>query len=486
MARQPSGRSVLKKAISQLKRAETAEELRQLQAVIFPLEHGFSLAQTATVLGVSPSWVNKIRNQFIQSGGKLTTKTRRGGRRREKLSPDEETSFLTPFLVAAQSGGELVVKDVKVALEERLGWEISLTTVYNLLHRHGWNKVVTGSVSSRDNIGNEEEKTADIRTEARGSSRNPVRFTWGYNPYAKQVNILNIDSKFPNYAMAKVEKYFTGKGFTINSDPNLTGKMPSFISVIFESNRDKAQRYEGIPDTIIGGSGWDIKSKLPAEIEAVRPRINLGYTSRGCNRSCPFCIVPQKEGKASPEADLFDIWDGTARRVTLLDNNILQLPAHFRLICTQAQKTGIVLDWNQGLDVRLVTDDVAKLLETTRIADIRFALDSVDLIPIFQEKLELLRRYKVRKAPLVYLLTGYDSSWEEDMVRVNFLVEQGCRPYVMLHENVKAEQQYKIMAEWVNQFWPVKSMGFEEFKRLRRDRPDKRNRGTTPLHIEVL
>lgn len=471
MARQPTGRSVLKKAISQLKKVETAEELRQLQAVILPLEHGFSLQQTAAVLGVTPSWVNKIRRQFIKSCGKLSTNPKRGGRRYEKLTPEEEVVFLEPFFNTAQNGGVLVVKDIKRKLEERLNREISLTNIYNLLHRNGWNKVAAVNATSQDS---REIVTGEVNAktgaEIQGGTTNPGRYTWRYNPYAKQVNIINIDSVIPNFALAKVDKYFGSRGYTVNSNPDLVGKMPSYISVVFEANRDKAQKYEGMPDVVIGGTGWDIKGKLPAEIEAVKPKINLGYASRGCNRNCSFCVVPVKEGNVHPEADLFDVWDGQARKVILLDNNILQLPDHFRLICTQAQQAGIILDWNQGLDIRLVNAEVASLLENTRMEDIRFALDSNALIPVFRKKLKLLRQFKVRKDPLVYLLTGFDSSWDEDMERVLFLKGQGCRPYIMKHTNVKNEQRYTIMQEWVNQFWTLHKYTYEEFAKVRKER----------------
>lgn len=463
MARKATGKTVLGKAKKLLKKAQTAEELRQLQSVILPLEHGFSMEQTAAITGVSPSWANKLRSQFIKSGGKFTSKPRRGGRRREKLTLEEEVTFLSPFFDKVKDGGELVIKEIKHALDERLGQESALATVYNILHRHGWHKIAD----------DEQNQSAEIE-EQQAASGNPARSSWGYYPYAKQVNIINVDSTIPNYALAKVEKYYTSKGFAIKSEPQLVGTIPTYVSVIFDFNRDKVLQYVGLPDTLIGGTGWDVKSRLPDAIEGVKPKINLGYTSRGCNRRCSFCVVPDKEGDAAPEADLYDLWDGTSKKITLLDNNILQLPQHFRLVCEQAQKEGILLDWNQGLDIRLVDDEVASLLQDTRMEDIRFALDTPALIPLFREKLKLLRQFKVRKDPLIYVLVGFDTSWEQDMERIEFLVAEGCRPYIMKHDNVKNQQRYTILQEWCNQFWPVQSMSFEDFEKLRKERPDKK------------
>jgi len=488
MARQPIGRSVLKKAVSLLKKVETAEELRQLQAVILPVEHGFSLMQTATILGITPSWVNKLRTQFIKAGGKLTTsKPKRGGRRKEKLSQDEESIFLAPFFEQARNGGDLVVKHIKQALDERLGRVTSLATVYNLLHRNGWHKVSSGHKSAAGSTLDDVDDCDEGLRQSQMAGKNEVNktiapeksscFLWGHFPYARQVNIINVDSSIANFALAKVEKFYKNRGFTINYEPELAGKMPTFVSIIFESSRHKVQQYEGQPNIIIGGTGWDVKSRLPDDIEVVKPRINLGYTSRGCNRSCSFCVVPVKEGKAAPEADLYDLWDGKANKVILLDNNLLQLQEHFRLVCEQAQKQKLILDFNQGLDIRLLNDDVLKILEKTRLEDIRFALDSPALIQMFRKKLQLLRRYKLRKDPLVYALCGFETSWEEDLERILFLKGLGCRPYVMKHANVAGVQKYTVLQEWVNQFWTLHKYTFDEFAKLRKERPDKMRKG---------
>lgn len=297
----------------------------------------------------------------------------------------------------------------------------------------------------------------------------------------KQVNIISFDSKLPNLAMEKVKRYYLDKGYSIESLPMYAGVMPTYVSVIFTKNRQAVadQFCDGqLPGLSIGGSGWDINCRLPAEIEAVKPRINFGYCSRGCNNRCSFCLVPAKEGDATIEGDLYDLWDGRASAITLLDNNILQLPTHFRLICEQAQRENLKLDFNQGLDIRLLTDDVCAVLEKTRLEDIRFALDSPALIPLFREKLALLRRFKVRKDPLVYVLCGFNTTWDEDMERILFLKGAGCRPYVMKHERVAGEQRYTIMQEWCNQFWPVAKMSYEDFAKLRSDRPDRKKKAS--------
>ncbi|MEO5359384.1 MAG: winged helix-turn-helix domain-containing protein, partial [Nitrospirota bacterium] len=98
MARPASGMDVSGKAKEVLSKARTVGELRQAQAVIFPLEFGFSMEQTASALGISKGWACQLRQQFIRSNGAcIWRNTTRGGRRRENMSYEEEAVFLAPF-----------------------------------------------------------------------------------------------------------------------------------------------------------------------------------------------------------------------------------------------------------------------------------------------------------------------------------------------------------------------------------------------------
>lgn len=141
MARPASGKNVLEISKEQLSKARTAGELRQAQAVILPLEFGFSIEQVAEVTGVSVDWACRLRRQFIQSGGSVEKARHRGGRRRANMTESDEAAFLAPFFDKASRGGILVVGEIKKALDERLGRKTALASTYNLLHRHGWRKL---------------------------------------------------------------------------------------------------------------------------------------------------------------------------------------------------------------------------------------------------------------------------------------------------------------------------------------------------------
>ena len=141
MPRTAKGWEVLDKAKEMMAKARTANELRICQAVIFPLEYGMSTEQTATCLGRSISWTTHNRQLFITAAG-FTERERPGGRRRENMTKSEEIAFLDPFLDKAKKGGILVVREIHIALEKYLGRKVALASTYNLLHRHGWRKLV--------------------------------------------------------------------------------------------------------------------------------------------------------------------------------------------------------------------------------------------------------------------------------------------------------------------------------------------------------
>lgn len=290
-----------------------------------------------------------------------------------------------------------------------------------------------------------------------------------FNHQSMNVLLVNIDSiKIPNLALAKIEMYHNLKGDKVyhrNGDfkPDLfTPFEKVYVSVVFKENIQKALFWKNY-NAVIGGSGFDVSSKLPAEIDCLTPKINIGFSTRGCNNLCSFCIVHKKEGKIEPVADLYDIWDGKTKEVTFLDNNILQLPEHFKLISNQAQKENLRIDFNQGLDIRLITDEIAFLLSKMKMKRIRFALDHNSLIPLVTEKLKILKKYMPKFEFSFYVLVGYDTNWLQDMERLNFLKENKCVPYLMRYETIKKDKNYILLARWVNQVHLFKNYTFNEF-----------------------
>ena len=142
MARPAGGREFLAVAKEMLTKAKTIDELRQAQALILPLEYGFSIEQVAAITGISRGWACQLRTRFIRNDRQSAKmEPKRGGRRRENMTIEEEQAFLAPFFDNARSGGVLVVNAIHNALEQHLGRKVALASTYNLLHRHSWRKL---------------------------------------------------------------------------------------------------------------------------------------------------------------------------------------------------------------------------------------------------------------------------------------------------------------------------------------------------------
>ena len=141
MARLPRGSDVLERAQELLSVVTDIGDLRMLQAVVFPLVHGMSIQETAKAIGMGVTWTARARNEFIRCGRipeRISYKTRN----KAYMTYDEEADFLAPFFESASQSRILVVSVIHEALEQRLGHKVALASAYNLLHRHGWRKLV--------------------------------------------------------------------------------------------------------------------------------------------------------------------------------------------------------------------------------------------------------------------------------------------------------------------------------------------------------
>ncbi len=279
-----------------------------------------------------------------------------------------------------------------------------------------------------------------------------------------KIQLIDIDSTIPNLALHKIERYHLDRGDEVLWNFPLLQCDQTYVSCIYTKNAHLAEQWAS--QAIIGGSGYDLKMVLPPEIEAVKPKINLGFTTRGCIRKCKFCIVPEKEGPIRAVGDLLDLWDGKSRDIILLDNNILALLEHFKLICQQAIKSRIRLDFNQGLDHRLLTNEIADLLHKIPHVEYKFAFDHPSYLPTIQKALSILKNHGINKTTW-YVLVGFDTTFKEDLDRLYYLKTNKQNAFVQRYETCYYQKKYIQLARWANQHHIFAKKTFEEFLRTR-------------------
>jgi transposase len=92
--------------------------------------------------GVSATTVHRVISIYNRLGPTALETPGKGGRRHEYLTLQEEKEFLAPFFAQAESGEIATVAQIQRAFEARVGHEVDDSTIYRLLARHGWRKLM--------------------------------------------------------------------------------------------------------------------------------------------------------------------------------------------------------------------------------------------------------------------------------------------------------------------------------------------------------
>lgn len=296
-----------------------------------------------------------------------------------------------------------------------------------------------------------------------------------------RIGLIDVDShNFPNLCLMKLSAYHKAQGHQVCFWNPLFYFDVVYKSRVFTDTYSKDNiTVRNAGQVIKGGTGYGPGSDLPDEIEHSYPDYSLypqysetayGFLSRGCPRGCGFCIVGGKEGRKSRKvADLSEFWRGQ-REIKLMDANLLACPDHEKLLLQLAESRALV-DFSQGLDIRLITRDNVALLNQVRTKTVHFAWDNPDedLTRYFRQFLEWtsIKNPRLRR---VYLLTNYGSTHEQDLYRVETLRQMGFDPYVMIYEKPTAPPITRHLQRWVNNkrlFYAIPSFSdYEPVKKL--------------------
>lgn len=193
-----------------------------------------------------------------------------------------------------------------------------------------------------------------------------------------------------------------------------------------------------------------------------------GFLTRGCPNKCKWCVVPTKEGKITPYMDIEEIAIDGRKNIILMDNNVLASDYGLQQI-EKIVSMGVRVDFNQGLDARLVTDDIAQLLARVKWMNcIRFGCDTPGQIAECERATALIDKYGYKGEYFFYCILMND--FKEAFNRVNHWRKRGRRflphaqPYRDLNNPHQIIPQWqKDLAGWVDKKWIFRSCEFKDF-----------------------
>ena len=277
------------------------------------------------------------------------------------------------------------------------------------------------------------------------------RRTYEFGGGILKIGLIDVDGhNYPNLPLMKLSAYHKSLGDDVSWYNNLDSKYDIvYLSKVFSFTDD--YKYPIHADKIVkGGSGYCIELvdgkevyhkerdiQLPYEVEHIYPDYSLynitdtayGFLTRGCPRGCSFCHVEAKEGrKAYKVADLSEFWRGQ-RNIVLCDPNLIACK-DWKDLLQQLIDSNAYIDINQGIDIRLMTEEKAKMIAKLKVKNIPKFKMFKEITGIDERKLT------------VFMLTNYDTTFEQDLERVYTLRDLGYHPYVMVYN-----KQFTTMAD---------------------------------------
>lgn len=308
-----------------------------------------------------------------------------------------------------------------------------------------------------------------------------------------KVGLIDVDGhNFPNLPLMKLSAWHKKQGDYVEwYQPLFSGHMDRvYMSKVF-SFTPGYEYFVDADEIVKGGSGYCIElvdgkevyhaerdRQLPYDVEHIYPDYSLypdmtrntafGFLTRGCPRGCGFCHVATKEGGRSHKvSDLSEFWRGQ-KNIMLCDPNILACPDHMDLL-QQLIDSKAKANFNQGLDIRLVNDRNIELLKRIRLDGIHFAFDRWQDKDIIEPRLRAFAEKtgfnRSRGRVMVYILTNFDTTIEQDLYRIQLCRELNFSPYPMIYDKEHADPIYRKIQRWCNNFIFWTCPTFEEYNR---------------------
>lgn len=301
---------------------------------------------------------------------------------------------------------------------------------------------------------------------------------------------------YPNLALGKLARYHITKGDRVEWGMPLSlfdnvHYDVIYASKVFNFSPDVDFRQYSYDRLEKGGTGYDIHSHLPDDIDRLQPYYDLfpwvpkntayGFLTRGCPNKCPWCVVPKKEGVIRPYMDIEEIAIEDRNHVVLMDNNILAAGDYAIRQLQKIIDLHLYVDFNQAMDVRLVTPEYAKLLGKIHWINrrIRFGCDTTAQIESCERAMQMINDAGFRGEYFLYTMIGGKNDLTECYHRIHYWwqrlqdfrydhVGRPVYPYAQpyrdpLNPHHVIPQWQKDMASWCNKRMIFCKMDFPEF-----------------------
>lgn len=290
------------------------------------------------------------------------------------------------------------------------------------------------------------------------------------------IGLIDVDGhNFPNLALMKIARHHKNQSDVVEWYNPFDHFDKVYMSKVFSHTPDYGYYINAPVEK--GGTGYSLTKNLPDEIDLLQPDYSIypnidpktayGFLTRGCPNKCKWCIVPRKEGDVRPYMDVDEIAIEGRTNLILMDNNILASDYGLQQI-EKIIERGYKVDFNQGLDARLITDDIAQLLAKVKWSKyIRLACDKKGQIPHILRAHELLEKYGYTKEIFCYFLLD---DWDDVNERLNALRPHRWftphgQPYMDFTNKAHNPPQWqKDMARWMDNKFLYNSCEFRDFE----------------------
>jgi hypothetical protein len=278
-----------------------------------------------------------------------------------------------------------------------------------------------------------------------------------------RVRLTQLDAPLPLLSLARLAAYHKARGDEVHfsRSPYRSPTEPDYDvvygSAIFTYSARRVERFKAeFPGAVCGGThdaNTTSVEDIIGDFDGLPDfscwpdfRASIGFTQRGCRLKCGFCVVPVREGKPRSVNTIADIWRGDPypRHIHALDNDFFgQASEQWQARIKEIRDGKFKISFTQGVNIRLVDDEVAEALASIHYTDDQFkrrtlycAWDNLKDEAVFFRGVDTLERAGVPPSHLMaYMLCGWrkGETWADLLHRFHKMADRGIKPFPMVY-----------------------------------------------------